>query len=72
MRDRPPTGCSSAIGPSIGPCCYEVDAPVIERLRAAFPGGWERWTTPAGPGKWMLDLWQANEDQLAAADVDPP
>jgi copper oxidase (laccase) domain-containing protein len=43
---------------------------VIEQLSAAFPGGWQRWTTPAGPGKWMLDLWQANEDQLAAADVD--
>jgi copper oxidase (laccase) domain-containing protein len=43
---------------------------VIERLSAAFPVGWERWTIPAGPGKWMLDLWQANEDQLAAADVD--
>ena len=35
-------------GPSIGPCCYEVDAPVIDRLRAAFPGGWERWVTPGG------------------------
>ena len=66
----PPDGLVVAIGPSIGPCCYEVDGPVIERLSAAFPAGWERWTIPAGPGKWMLDLWQANEDQLAAADVD--
>ena len=66
----PADGLVVAIGPSIGPCCYEVDGPVIERLSAAFPGGWERWTIPAGPGKWMLDLWQANEDQLAAADVD--
>lgn len=64
-------GLVVAIGPSIGPCCYEVDGPVIDRLSAAFPGGWERWTIPAGPGKWMLDLWKANEDQLAAADVDP-
>jgi purine-nucleoside/S-methyl-5'-thioadenosine phosphorylase / adenosine deaminase len=64
-------GLVVAIGPSIGPCCYEVDAPVIDRLRAAFPGGWEHWVTPAGPGKWMLDLWAANEDQLTAADVDP-
>ena len=66
-----PDGLAVAIGPSIGPCCYEVDVPVIDRLRAAFPGGWERWVTPKGPGKWMLDLWAANEDQLAAADVDP-
>lgn len=60
-----------AIGPSIGPCCYEVDAPVIERLEAAFPGGWELWATPKGPGKWMLDLWRANLDQLTAAGVRP-
>jgi YfiH family protein len=65
-----PDGLAVAIGPSIGPCCYEVDLPVIDRLRGAFPGGWERWATPKGPGKWMLDLWAANEDQLAAADVD--
>jgi YfiH family protein len=58
-----------AIGPSIGPCCYEVDAPVIDRFKAAFPQSWEAWFTPKGPGKWMLDLWQANLDQLAAAGV---
>lgn len=60
-----------AIGPSIGPCCYEVDAPVLQRLEAAFPGAWEPWVAPKGPGKWMLDLWRANRDQLAAAGVSP-
>jgi YfiH family protein len=60
------------IGPSIGPCCYEVDRPVIERLEAAFPDGrWRAWTREAGPGKWMLDLWTANEEQLRAAGLDP-
>jgi polyphenol oxidase len=58
-----------AIGPSIGPCCYEVDAPVLEHLEAAFPRAWSDWVTPKGPGKWMLDLWRANLDQLAAAGV---
>jgi YfiH family protein len=60
-----------AIGPSIGPCCYEVDAPVIEQLEAAFPCGWEPWAVPKGPGKWMLDLWRANLDQLTGAGVRP-
>ena len=27
--------------------------------------------TPTGPGKWMLDLWRANAEQLAMEGVDP-
>jgi YfiH family protein len=60
-----------AIGPSIGPCCYEVDEPVIERLDSGFPGHWRAWVTEAGPGKWMLDLWGANVDQLEMEGLDP-
>jgi len=59
-----------AIGPSIGPCCYEVDGPVIAQLEAEFPGRWRAWATEAGSGKWMLDLWRANEDQLGMAGLD--
>jgi polyphenol oxidase len=64
-----PAALLAAIGPSIGPCCYEVDAPVIDRLAPAFPDRWRGWVTPAGPGKWMLDLWTANQDQLADAGL---
>ena len=59
----------AAIGPSIGPCCYEVDGPVIDRLETAFPGGWSGWVTATRPGKWMLDLWKANQDQLLEAGL---
>ncbi len=59
----------AAVGPSIGPCCYEVDAPVIDPLAAAFPDAWRHWVTAAGPGKWMLDLWKANEGHLKEAGL---
>lgn len=59
----------AAIGPSIGPCCYEVDEPVIAALSAAHVEVWQPWVAAAGPGKWMLDLWDANEDLLVRAGV---
>ena len=61
----------AVIGPSIGPCCYEVDRPVIDRLEAAFPGGWDAWVAARPGARWMLDLWAANEDQLQAAGLRP-
>jgi len=69
-----PESLVAAVGPSIGPCCYEVDRPVIDRLAAAFPRDWPGWVTAKGPDasgreRWMLDLWKANEHQLRAAGV---
>ena len=66
-----PERLRATIAPSIGPCCYEVDEPVIRELRAAFPALWERWVTAARAGHVMLDLWTANEDLLVRAGVDP-
>lgn len=63
------------IGPSIGPCCYEVDEPVLGPLRRVFPEQWETLIQPrlggkVGPGgKAMLNLWEANRLALLAAGV---
>ena len=44
-----------AIGPSAGPCCYEVDEPVLARLREVFPE-WRSVVEPVGTEKARLDL----------------
>jgi YfiH family protein len=60
-----------AIAPAIGPCCYEVDEPVIGDFTRAFgPERLARWSRPSRPGHVMLDLWTANEDLLVEAGVD--
>jgi len=55
-------GCSSkdlviTLGPSIGPCCYEIDAKV-------FHPEWEPYSTLRGVGKWMVDLAKINIAQM--------
>ncbi|HVG02901.1 MAG TPA: peptidoglycan editing factor PgeF [Nitrospira sp.] len=44
-----------AIGPSAGPCCYEVDEPVLSRLREVFPA-WHEVVQPTGVERARLDL----------------
>jgi YfiH family protein len=52
---------AAAIGPGIGPCCYEVSEEVLERFRELGPG------VARGP---MLDLAEVARRQLAAAGVE--
>jgi YfiH family protein len=64
-----PRDLIAAIGPAIGPCCYEVDAPVYDRFA---PWAWrDQVFAPARPGHWRLDLWAANRHQLLAAGLAP-
>lgn len=54
----------AALGPHIGPCCYEVDRRVRERFareEVFLPG--------VRPGRWMLDLGTANELDLLEAGM---
>jgi YfiH family protein len=65
-----PADIHAAIGPSIGPCCFEVDEPVAGPVREAFGDGAGRLLLPGrAPGKWMLDLWAANRLDLEEAGV---
>jgi YfiH family protein len=52
----------AAIGPAIGPCCYEVSQDVAEQFAAYLP----EWT---GMGKTHLHLTQFNRWQLIEAGV---
>ena len=57
-----------AMGPCIGPCCYEVDGPVKEAFeKNGLP--WESFSHPRGEGKWFLDLSLANLLLLEASGI---
>jgi len=56
------------IGPSIGPCCYEVGAEVARAAARAFPGCKGLLHEKEG-GRVHLDLWRANAYQLEEMGV---
>jgi YfiH family protein len=60
----------AGIGPSIGPCCYEVGPDVAEAVEEAFAWELETLLEPCGAGKWHLDLWSAIRQQLAGVGVE--
>jgi len=51
-----PERLQAGIGPHILPCCYEVDTPVIDALRARFGAEAGAALRPARPGHALLDL----------------
>jgi hypothetical protein len=64
--DCAPRDLVAVIGPHIGPCCYEVDAPVREAIddAAVFRPGRRR-------DHWQLDLGLLNRRELERAGVPP-
>jgi YfiH family protein len=64
-----PADIVAAIGPSIGPCCYEVGEDVAADFRFAY-GEPERVLAPGDEErKYMLDLWTAAELDLRESGV---
>jgi polyphenol oxidase len=51
-----------AMGPSIGPCCYEIDEKV-------FMPEWSPFAAAKPDGKWMLDLGKINIAQMGAEGI---
>jgi YfiH family protein len=69
----------AAIGPSIGPCCYEVGTELVDAFAAAGHARHliDRWFLAPPPRrgeyarpKLKLDTWAANRDQLVLAGLD--
>lgn len=68
-------GCSAGsiragIGPSIGPCCYEVGVGVAAQMREALPDC-RRVVVQEEQKRYSLDLQEANRQQLAGAGLLP-
>lgn len=63
-----PKDVLAGIGPSIGPCCYEVGYEVVAQIDESFcnKGVYIR-KTPEG--KSYFDLWEANKIQLAQMGI---
>ena len=57
----------AAIGPHIGPCCYEVDEPVLARLRARFPAAIDAHAHATRPGHARVDLGALARRELEGA-----
>lgn len=59
------------IGPCIGSCCYEVDDPVIDRVKKLEFLKLDSCVKPKGDGKYMLDLKEVNRQILINSGVLP-
>jgi len=64
-----PTDIVAGIGPSIGPCCYQIGQNVVQLVREAL-ADWPSLLRRQGDGSFHFDLWEANRRQLAQVGVE--
>ncbi len=65
-----PSKCLAGIGPSIGPCCYEVGVEVAEACRKAFPEKADNLLEEKN-GRIYFNLWAANRLSLIEGGMLP-
>ena len=63
-----PRNIRAAIGPNIGPCCFETDAEVPEAMVRTFGGAVEKAIRPVGE-KFYVNLKEINRHALSRAGV---
>jgi YfiH family protein len=66
---EPRASLRAVVGPHIGPCCYEVDAPVIDGLRRRYQGALDAQLRAGRPGHAWLDLGGLARAALASAGI---
>lgn len=59
----------AGIGPSIGPCCFEVGQEVADVFRDLLPGVTDLVHSAVTANKCRVDLWEANRQELLAAGL---
>lgn len=64
-----PQDLLAAVGPAIGPCCYEVDEPVAQEFAKMNDLSPSTFLTEKGEGKYMLNLWEANRRILFSTGI---
>lgn len=72
MRDEfgcDPRNVFVGIGPSIGPCCFEVGEEVVEAAREGLGDLQGLVVNGERAGKYLLNLWEANRRQLEEIGV---
>jgi len=64
-----PADIVAGVGPAIAPGRYQVGDDVLDAAQACFGGRADEVIRPDGTGKWLFDLWTANQIVLRDAGV---